>query len=74
MSGSIRFDQIRDVASISEQTELRGVIRLEQSGVKTSREKRGISERSKNITDRDNICSKREDKRVLRSREEKAVQ
>ena len=39
-----RSEKIRDRASRPEQTELRGMIRLEQSGVKTSREKRGRSE------------------------------
>ena len=34
MSGSIEVEHIIDVASISDQTELRGTIRLEQSGVK----------------------------------------
>ena len=51
-SGAIRVEHIRNGASISEQLKLRGIIRLEKSGVKSSREKRGISERSKNITER----------------------
>ena len=52
MSRAIIVEQIRDVESRSEQTELRGMIRLEQSVVKSSDEKRGISEQIKNITDR----------------------
>ena len=43
-----------------EQTELRGMIRLEQSGVKESGEKRGRLERSENITEREKSCAKRE--------------
>ena len=39
MSGAIIVEHIRDEESISEQTELRGMIRLEQSGVKASDEK-----------------------------------
>ena len=39
MSGAIIFDQIRDGASITDQTELKEMIRLEQSGVKSSGEK-----------------------------------
>ena len=50
MSGAIRVEHIRDGKSRSEQTELMGIIRLEQSGVKASGEKSGRSERSKKIT------------------------
>ena len=39
MSGATIVDQIRYGESISEQTDLRGVIRLEQSGVNSSDEK-----------------------------------
>ena len=53
MSGTISVEHIRDGASRSEQKEMRGMIILEQSGVKSSEEKRGRSERSKNITERE---------------------
>ena len=57
---------------------------MEQSGVKASGEKRGRSERSKNITEREKIRDKRENKsvvirserrvrKVVRSRVDKAV-
>ena len=36
MSGAIRVEHIRDGSTISEQIELKGMIRLEQSGVKAS--------------------------------------
>ena len=36
MSGTIRFEQIRDGESRPEKTDIRGMIRLEQSGVKAS--------------------------------------
>ena len=49
MSGAIIVDHIRYGASRSEQTELRGMLRLEQSRVKASGEKHGRSERSENI-------------------------
>ena len=39
MRGAIRVEQIRYGASISQHIELRGMIRLEKSGVKTSEEK-----------------------------------
>ena len=51
MSGAIRFYQIRDGESRSEQTDLGGMIRLEQSKVKPSGGKRGRSEQIKNITE-----------------------
>ena len=71
MSGAIIVEHIRDRASRSEQTELRGVIRLEQtdlrgmvifeqSGVKASGEKRGRSERSENITERERVVGQGE--------------
>ena len=40
MSGEIIVENIRDKASRSEQTELRGMIKLEQSGVRLSGEKK----------------------------------
>ena len=58
MSGAIRVENIRDGASRLEQIELRRMIRLEQIVVKASREKRGRSERRKNITERENSRSK----------------
>ena len=39
MSGEIRVEHIRDGEIISDKTDMRGMIRLEQSGVKTSGEK-----------------------------------
>ena len=71
MSGAIRVDQIRDGESKSEQTELRGMIRLEQSGVNTSGEKRGRLEQSKNITERDKSRAKREKKSVVKISEQR---
>ena len=44
MSGAIIVEQIRNGEIRLEQTELRGMIILEQSGVKASGEKRGRSE------------------------------
>ena len=44
--------------SRSDQTDLRIMLRLEQSGVKASGEKRGRLERSENITERENIRAK----------------
>ena len=52
MSGAIRDENIRYRASRLDQTELRGMIRLEQVRVKASGEKRGRSEWSENITQR----------------------
>ena len=62
MSGEIIVDNIRDGESRSEKTDLSGMIILEQSGVKTSVEKRGISDQIKNITEREKSHSKREKK------------
>ena len=66
---AIRVEQIRDGASISEQTDLMGMIRLEQSKVEASRVKHGRLERSENITKRDKIRAKREKIRVVRRSE-----
>ena len=52
MSRAIRVEQIRYGERRLEQTELRRMIRLEQSRVKASDEKRGRSEWSENITER----------------------
>ena len=65
MSGTIRFEQIRDGEIRPDQTELRGIIRLDQSGVKASGEKRGRSEQSENITEREKRRAKREKKSVV---------
>ena len=65
MSGAIRVEHIRDGKSRSEQTELMGIIRLEQSGVKASGEKSGRSEWSKKITQREKIHDKRGKKSVV---------
>ena len=69
MSGAIRVEHIRDGASRSEKTELRGIIRLEQSGFKTSGPKRDRSEWRENITERDKSRAKRENKSVVRRSE-----
>ena len=69
MSREIRVYQIRDGARRSEQTELRGMVRLEQSGVKASGEKCGRAEWSKNITEREKRCTKRENKSLVRRSE-----
>ena len=45
------------------------MIRLEQSGVKASGEKRGRLEKSKNITEREKIHAKREKKSLVRRSE-----
>ena len=66
MSGAIIVEHIRDKSSRSEQTELRRIIRLEQSEVKTSGEKRGRLERSENTTQREKSRTKRENKSVVR--------
>ena len=66
MSGAIRVEQIRDGESRLEQKELRGMIRLDQRGVKVSGEKRGRSEQSKNITEREKSHAKIEKKSVVR--------
>ena len=42
------------------------MIRLDQSGVKTSGEKHGRSEQSENITEREKSRAKRENKSVVR--------
>ena len=59
-------------ASISEKTELRLMIILEQSGVKARGEKRGISERRENIMEREKSRAKRETRRVVRISERRA--
>ena len=69
MSRVIRFEHTLDVASRSEQPKLRGMIRLEQSGVKASEEKRGRSERSEKIIEREKSRVKREKKSVVRRSE-----
>ena len=59
MSGTIIFEQIRDGDSRPDQTDPRGMIRLDQSGVKESGEKCGILEQSEKITEREKIRAKR---------------
>ena len=66
MSGAIRVDQIRDGEIRLEQTDLRGTIRFEQSRVKKRGEKRGRSDQSENITQREKSRAKREKKNVVR--------
>ena len=70
MSGAISVEKIIYGKIRSEQRELRGMIRLEQSGVRASGEKRGRSEQRENITERENIRSKREKKSVVRRSEQ----
>ena len=59
MSGAIRVEKIRYVEIRSEHTEMRGMIKLDQIGVKASGEKRGRSEQSKNITEREKSRAKK---------------
>ena len=66
MSGEIIFEKIRDGEIISEQTDLRGMIRLEQSGLKASGEKRDRLEQSYNITDREKRRDKIKNKIIVR--------
>ena len=66
MSREIRVENIRDGESRSDQIELRVMIRLDQSGLKASGEKRGRSERSDNITEREKSRAKIEKKSVAR--------
>ena len=54
-----------------EYTELGGMIRLQQSSVKASEERRGRSERCKNITKREKSRSKRKNKSVVRRSEQR---
>ena len=69
MIRAIVFGQIRDGASRSEQIELKEMIRFEQSRVKSSGEKCGRQERSKNTTEGEKSCSKREEKIAVRRSE-----
>ena len=69
ISGAIIFEHIRDGASGLEHIDLRGMIRLEQNGVKASGEKCGRLERSKNITEREKRRAKKEKKSVVRRSE-----
>ena len=66
MSRAIIIEQIIDGERRSDQAELRGMIRLDQSGVKASGEKRGRSEQSENITEREKRRAKRENKSLVR--------
>ena len=57
MIGKIRVEHIRDEESRSEQIELRGMIRLEQIGVKASEEKmRQIGAERGHHGERENPC------------------
>ena len=62
MIRAIRVEQIRVGANKLEQTELRGIIRLEQSRGKESREKCGRSEQSEKIPEREKSRAKIENK------------
>ena len=73
MSRAIRVENIRDGANRSDNKELKGMIRLEQSGVKASGEKRGRLEQSENITERDKRRAKREKKSAVRRSEWRAI-
>ena len=66
MIGAIIVEQIRDGENRSEETEQRGMISLEQSGVKTSGEKLGRSVKRDNITEREKSRAKRENKILVR--------
>ena len=65
MSGAISVEHIRDGSRISEQKNLKGMILLEQSGVKASGENFGRSAWSKDITEREKSRYKREKKSVV---------
>ena len=68
MSGAIRVENIRDGASRSDQTELRGMIRLEQSGVTVSGEKtRQIGAEREHHTEREELCQNIKESVVIRS-------
>ena len=63
MSREIRVEHIRYVSSISDKIELRGVIILEQSGVKASREKtRQIGAEREHHGEIQETCQKRKEK------------
>ena len=72
MSKEVIVEHIRDGASRSQQTDSRGMIRLQQSGLKASGEKPGMQERSENITEREKSRSKGENKSVVRISERRA--
>ena len=60
MSGEIIVEQIRYIASRFEHTELRGIIVLEQSGVKASGEKtRQIGAEQEHYREREEACQNR---------------
>ena len=65
-SRAIIVEKIRDEETRSEQTELREIIRLEQSEVKASGEKRDKYDQRENITEREKSHAKRENKNVAR--------
>ena len=71
MIGAIIVEQIRDGENRSEETEQRGMISLEQSGVKTSGEKLGRSVKRDNITEREKSRAKRENKILVRRSEQR---
>ena len=63
MSGKIRVEHIRDGEIRSEQMELRGMIRLEQGGVKASGEKNWhIGAEQEHHGEREEPCQKRKNK------------
>ena len=71
MSGEIRVEQIRYGASISEQSELRVMIRLDQSGVKASGGKtRQIGAEREHCGEREYPCQNRKEKRSEKIRAE----
>ena len=73
MIRAITVEQIRDGESRSDQTDLRGMIILDQSGVKESGEKRSRSEQSENITERERSRAKRENKSVVIRSERRVI-
>ena len=75
MSREIIVEQIRDGASRSDQTDLRIMLRLEQSGVKASGEKtRQIGAEREHHGEREEPCQKRKEKRSekIRAQSEKS--
>ena len=63
MSRAIRVENIRYVATRSDQTDMRGIIRLDQSRVKASEEKtRQIRVEQEHHGERGDPCQKRKEK------------
>ena len=76
MSGAIRIEQVRDRSSRLEQTEMRRIIRLDQSGVKASGEKtRKVGVEREHHEKKEDPCQKKKwtVRKIVRSRAEQAV-